>query len=169
MDTTIIWQQNISKPENADNLAKIGQWWANIKDKEVIWQQRLIPENGNLKDIDWEFQGFDAKFKLLMSQLRGITLYWQKPDLKQELNITPSKLVLDLSKQQLDLYPQSQPQVVIRVSIPTISYQTIELTNPQIASTLVGENYLLLLRDRQQQLEVKVTLNRETLVKLLKI
>ncbi|MBE9167544.1 hypothetical protein IQ238_08440 [Pleurocapsales cyanobacterium LEGE 06147] len=166
METKIIWQQDTSNPENANNLAKIGQWWASLKDKEIVWKQRLIPSNGKLDEINWEQQRFDEKFSLKEPQLRGITIYWQKPDSERELNITVKKLELDLAKQQIYIYPQLQPQVVIRVSKPEIIYQTIELTNPQVAATNVGDNYLLLLRDPQQQLQIKVILSHGSWTKL---
>jgi hypothetical protein len=166
METKIIWQQDTSNPENANNLAKIGQWWASLKDKEIDWKQRLIPTNGKLDEVNWEQQRFDEKFCLKEPQLRGITIYWQKPDSDRELNITVKKLELDLAKQRIYIYPQLQPQVVIRVSKPEIIYQTIELTNPQVAATAIGDNYLLLLRDPQQQLQVKVILSHGSWAKL---
>jgi hypothetical protein len=168
METKIIWQQDTSNPENANNLAKIGQWWAGLKDKEIVWKQRLIPTDGKLETIDWEQQRFDEQFSVKEPELRGITLYWQKPDSDRELNITVKKLELDLVKQQLYIYPQLQSGVVIRVSKPEIIYQTIELTNPQVAATDVGDNCLLLLRDTQQQLQVKVILPRTSWEKLIK-
>jgi hypothetical protein len=168
METKIIWQQDTSNPENANNLAKIGQWWASLKDREIVWKQRLIPTDGDLTAIDWEQQRFDEKFALKEPQLRGITIYWRKPDSERELNITVKKLELDLAKQQIYIYPQLQPQVVIRVNTPEIIYQTIELTNPQVAATAVGDNYLLLLRDTEQQLQVKVILSHPSWEKLVK-
>lgn len=168
METKITWQQDTSNPENANNLAKIGQWWASLKDREIVWKQRLIPSNGNLDEVNWEQQRFDEKFSLKKPQLRGITIYWQKPDSDRELNITVRKLELDLAKQRIYIYPQLQPQVVIRVNTPEIIYQTIELTNPQVAATDVGDNYLLLLRDTEQQLQVKVILSRASWEKLVK-
>lgn len=168
METKIIWQQDTSNPENASNLAKIGQWWASLKDREIVWKQRLIPTNGNLDEVNWEQQRFDEKFALKEPQLRGITIYWQKPNSDRELNITVKKLELDLAKQQLYIYPQLQSGVVIRVSTPEIIYQTIELTNPQVAATNVGDNHLLLLRDSEQQLQVKVILPRASWEKLVK-
>ncbi|MGK7874562.1 MAG: hypothetical protein AB4426_15010 [Xenococcaceae cyanobacterium] len=167
METKIIWQQNSSYPDNADNFATISQWWENLNGQEIAFAQRLIPTSGNLDEIDWESQRFDEKFALQMPQIRGITLYWQKPDSEEERNITADKLELDTARQQLYIYPQSQPQLVIRVGIPEIIYQTIELKDPQIAGTSVGENCILLLRDRQQQLEVKLTLSRKSLGQLL--
>jgi hypothetical protein len=64
------------------------------------------------------------------------------------------------------IYPQSQKELVIRVGIPEIVYQKIELTNPQWQGTNAGENYILTLRDKQQQLEVKLTLSADNLAQL---
>ncbi|MBW4577015.1 MAG: hypothetical protein KME08_17210, partial [Aphanothece sp. CMT-3BRIN-NPC111] len=76
---------------------------------------------------------------------------------------TPHKLELDTLRQNIYIYPQSQKEVVIRVGLPEIIYQTIEIGNPQLQLTSVGEHYLLTLRDTQQQLQVKVTLSPENL------
>ncbi len=48
----VTWQQNISNPDNADNLAAIAQWWHNLDGKEISWQQRLISDTGYLEEID---------------------------------------------------------------------------------------------------------------------
>ncbi|NEP13058.1 MAG: hypothetical protein F6K14_23205 [Symploca sp. SIO2C1] len=159
MEPLIIWQQNSDNPENGSNFATIQQWWANLNNQQIAWRQRLIPQVGNVREIDWEAQRFDEEFKLQSPQIRGITLYWYKPETEQERSTTPYKLELDTQHQQLYLYPQSQPELVIRVGIPQIVYQKIEITNPQCVGTKVGENYVLLLRDKQQQLEVKLTLS----------
>jgi hypothetical protein len=47
-----------------------------------------------------------------------------------------------------------------------IFYQTIELKDPQIAGTFIGKNYVILLRDRQQHLEVKLILSSQGLGQL---
>ncbi len=159
MEPLIIWQQNSDNPENGSNFATIQQWWANLNNQKIAWRQRLIPQVGNVREIDWEPQRFDEEFKLQSPQIRGITLYWYKSDTEQERSTTPYKLELDTQRQQLYLYPQSQPELVIRVGIPQIVYRKIEITNPQCVGTKVGENYVLLLRDKQQQLEVKLTLS----------
>ena len=162
----IIWQQNSSNPDNADNLATIGQWWANLNGKNIDWRQRLIPASDNLDEIDWEPQKFDDKFVIKGSEVRGITLYWQKPDSEQERNLTPYKIQLDISAQKLYIYPQTQQQVVICVGTSEIIYQTIELEDPLIVGTSVEGKCILLLRDRQQQLQVKVILGSQSLAQL---
>lgn len=158
MQQKIIWQQGSENPENGSNLASIKQWWANLNTKKIAWRQRIIPSTGDVSTLDWEPQRFDEVFKMQTPQIRGITLYWRKPDSEQERSTTPRKLELDEGSQQLYIYPQSQKELVIRVSLPEIIYQKIELKNPQLQATKAGENYNLTLRDNQQQLEVKMTL-----------
>ncbi|NES85555.1 MAG: hypothetical protein F6K10_31410, partial [Moorea sp. SIO2B7] len=140
MENKIIWKPNSSASDNTDNFAIIKQWWENLNNQEIAFFQRIIPESDNLDELDWELQKFDEKFKLQIPQIRGITLYWQKPDVKGERNITPSKLELDRSGQQLYIYPQTQPKVVIRVGTPEIIYQTINIKDPLIVGTSVGDN-----------------------------
>lgn len=166
MEAKIIWQQNSDNPANGSNFATIQQWWANLNDKKIAWRQRLIPESGDVSQLDWESQRFDEVFKLESPQIRGITLYWYKPDGNSERSTTPRKLELDTQQQQLYIYPQSQKELVIRVGIPEIVYQKIELTNPEWQSSSAGENHILILRDRQQQLEVKLTLSPDNLAQL---
>lgn len=162
----IIWQQGSNKPENLNNLALISQWWSNLANKEATFAQRLIPQTGEVDELNWEPQRFDEVFELQNPEIRGITLYWRKLDSTQERNTTPHQLVLDTRRQQLYIFPQSQKQLVIRVALPQIIYQTIEITNPQLEYSLAGQNHLLTLRDAQQKLEVKVTLSSEHLSQL---
>jgi hypothetical protein len=166
MQLNIIWQQNSDNPDNSSNFATIQQWWASLNDQKIAWRQRLIPETGHVSDLDWEPQRFDEVFKLQTPQIRGITLYWRKPDSQQERSTTPRKLELDFHRQQLYIYPQSQQELVIRVGVPEIVYQKVEITNPQWQGTRAGNNYVLTLRDNQKQLEVKLTLTPDNLEKL---
>ena len=163
MQGKIVWQQSSTKPDNASNFAFISQWWFSLDDKEISWQQRLIPQTGELEQLNWEPQRFDEVFELKNPQIRGITLYWRKPDSQQERNTTPHQLVLDTSRQQLYIFPQSQNQLVIRVGLPEILYETIEIKNPELEYSPAGQNHILTLRDAQQQLEVKVTLSSDNL------
>ena len=165
----VTWQQNSNNPDNADNLAAIAQWWHNLDGKEISWQQRLITSTDQVEEINWEVQKFDEKFLIQNTQLRGITIYWRKSNAKDERNITARKFELDLIKQKLYIYPQSQEQVVICVGPPQVVYQIIELNNPQIIGKAVGDNYLLLLRDIEQKLDVKINLNSQKLEELLAI
>lgn len=166
MQGKIIWQQGSNNPENGNNFAIIQQWWASLNDKKIAWRQRIIPEIGDVSQLDWESQRFDEVFKIQIPQIRGITLYWRKPDTDKERSTTPRKLELDESSQQLYIYPQSQPELVIRVGLPEIVYQKIALKNPQWQGTRAGENYILTLRDNQQQLEIKLTLTPDNLAQL---
>lgn len=160
MTSTIIWQQGSNSPENATHLETIRQWWADLKGLEINWQQRLIPENGDLTTVNWESQKFDEVFLMVNPQLRGVTLYWYKPGSDQERGITASKLELDQYRKQLYIFSQSQADIVIRVETPKIKYQTIEMKNPEIA---VSKSGVILMRDTQQLLEVKISLTPEKL------
>lgn len=158
MTSKIIWQQGSNNPNNGENFNILCQWWGNLKGKQIAFAQRLVPNDNNIEAIDWENQRFDESFTIQTSEIRGITLFWYKLGEQNERNLTPQKLELDVNKQQLFIYPQSQSQLIIRVAIPQIKYQIIELNNPQIAANSVGGNCLFLLRDDQQQIEVKLNL-----------
>jgi hypothetical protein len=166
----LVWQQNSSQPDNGDNLAAIAAWWSALAGKEVAWQQRLIPPSGNLDELDWQPQKFDEQLVLSAPQIRGITLYWRNNSNNQgldERNITPSKLLLNITKQRLYVFPQSQSQVVISVSLPITIYQKLNLIDPQVAATLKNGQGIILLRDETAKLEVKVTLNQAQINQLL--
>ncbi|MEG3440288.1 hypothetical protein V0288_24385 [Pannus brasiliensis CCIBt3594] len=167
MVNPIVWQQNSTNPANAENFASIGQWWQDLNLKEIFWQQRLIPDNGTVDDIDWEPQGFDEKFLVQMPQVRGITLYWHKSTFADERSMTPKQLVLDTEAEELYIYPQSQPKLVIRLAKPHLVYQKIECEDPLIVGKMTENNYILLVRDREQQIEVKITLSKENYRQLL--
>ncbi len=166
MEAKIVWQQGSDNPNNSSNFATIKEWWTNLNDKKIAWRQRIISQTGDVSQLDWEPQRFDEVFKLETPQIRGITLYWRKPEIKQERSTTPRKLELDTHSQQLYIYPQSQKELVIRVGVPEIIYQKIALTNPQWQGSRAGEGYILTLRDKQQQLEIKLTLSAENLAQL---
>ena len=166
MQAKIIWQQGSDNPDNANNFATIKQWWENLNGQKITWRQRLIPQSGDVSELDWEPQRFDEQFQLQSPQIRGITLYWRKSDTEQERNTTPRKLELDENRQQLYIYPQSQKELVLRVGVPEIIYQKIEIKNPQWQGTNVGENYILTLRDNQKQLEIQLTLSPANLDQL---
>ena len=165
----IVWQQGSSNPDKVANFNTISQWWGSLNRKEVAWAQRLIPDDNNIDQIDWQTQRFDEKFVIQTPEIRGITLYWYKLGNNDERNLTAKKLELDLTKEQLFIYPASQAQVVIRVAIPQVKYQVVDLNNPQIAANSGGENCLLLLRDSQQKVEVKLNLSPEKQLYLLSI
>ena len=157
---TTVWQYNSSNPDNATHLDTIRQWWASLQGQEIHWQQRLLSPDGDLSHLDWEPQRFDETFVIMTPEVRGITLYWFKPEQPQERNITPHKLELDIQQKRLYIFPQSQQQVVIRVERYQPPYQMIELTDPDLA---VGKNGMILLRDHQQLIEVKIILSLDRL------
>lgn len=167
MTSSITWQQDSDNPDNGKNLSLISQWWEQLNLQEISWQQRIIPSSGEINEIDWSSQGFDEKLTLQTPKIRGITLYWSKSSLKDEQSTTPRQLTLDMTRGDLYIYPQSQPQLVIRVNKPQIIYQTIEVKDPLIVGNTVGDNYILLLRDKQQQLQIKITLTKNSLNQLL--
>lgn len=159
MEIKHIWQQNSYNPENAEKLTAIKEWWASLNGQKVRWQQRIIPSNGAVSELNWEPQQFDEQFAISGCQMRGITLYWQKPGASDERSITPVTLELDSFRQMLTIYPQSQRDLVMRVTLPEIKYQMLELSDPDIA---VGKR-VILLRDKQQEVEVKITLSPDRL------
>lgn len=165
--TNLVWERNSTNADNSDNLKAIAAWWSNLAGKEVVWQQRLIQESVDVTTLDWKPQKFDEKLTFYTPQLRGITIYWRNEKSAPERNITASKLELNQLQQKLYVYPQSQSQVVICISLPEIVYQKIDLTNPQMAATVKGDSYLLLLRDSEQKLEIKLTLDRTKTTQLL--
>jgi hypothetical protein len=163
MQRITVWQQGSTKQENPNNFAIIKQWFASLNGQEITWRQRLIPPTADVREIDWEAQRFDELFLISNPEIRGITLYWRKPDSQQERSTTPHKLELDMLRQQLYIYPQSQREIVIRVGLKEAIYQKFELNNPQVEYNQEGEGCILTLRDSNQLLEVKVTFSPENL------
>lgn len=166
MQVKTVWQQGSSNPDNANHFLAISQWWASLAGKEITWQQRLIPPSGNVADLNWDPQRFDEVFLISNAEVRGITLYWRKPDSKDDRNTTPHKLELDHLQQQLYIYPQSQREVVIRVGLPQVIYQQVKLSNPQIALGTSGDQQILTVRDEAQRLEIQIVLSPEALTQL---
>lgn len=166
MQGKIIWQQGSNKSDNPTNFAYISQWWSSLANKDVTFAQRMIPQTGEVDQINWEAQRFDEVFEIQNPEIRGITLYWRKPNSTQERNTTAYQLVLDTRHQQLYIFPQSQKQLVIRVALPQIIYETIEIANPQIEYNLAGENHILTLRNQSQKIEVKVTMSGDNVNQL---
>lgn len=166
MPVKTVWQQGSSDPDNANHFLAISQWWAGLAGKEITWQQRLVPASGNVTELNWEPQRFDEVFLISNAEVRGITLYWRKPDSKDDRNTTPHKLELDHLQQQLYIYPQSQREVVIRVGLPQVIYQQVKLIHPQIVVANSGEQPGLTLRDETQRLEIQVVLSSEAMAQL---
>jgi len=163
----ITWLQGGSDPNNATNFETIRQWWGKLGGKEVVVAQRLIPDNGDQSQINWERQKFDDQIVMFKSEIRGITLYWQKSLTDDERSFTPYKLELDTVQDKLYIYPQSQRQVVIRVGTPDVRYTTVSLQDPEILlSGSDGEKQVLLMRDRDRQIAVQLPLTPTTRQKL---
>jgi len=158
-----VWQSGSTHPENAENLDNISQWWGNLNGKEISWVERLIPQIGGLSEIHWHPQRFDERFVIVNPEIREETLYWYIPDSPVQRNNTVDKLELDNLQQQLYIYPQLESELVIRVGIPEVKYQTLELNNPEIAW---GEDNMLLLWEADQELEIKICFSNENIAKL---
>ena len=163
MQLKIVWQAGINNLENTDNLHRISQWWTNLNGKEIVWVERMIPQIGGISEIHWHPQRFDETFMIVNPEIRADTLYWYKPDSPVERNSPVQKLVLDNLQQQLYLYPQLESDVVICIGIPEVKYQTLEIKNIEIA---LGEDNIMLLWDPEQELEIKIALSPENIVKL---
>lgn len=164
MDVTTVWQFGSSDSNNATNLAAIRDWWSSLSGKEVTWQPRQLPPLGEAGDLNWDAQRFDEKFVIRQPQVRGITLYWFKPNVVEEKGITPHKLELDHLHQRLYIFPQSQQDLVIAVGRAELVYQTLQVTPNQVMYD--ANSHRLSLRDAQQQLEVRVILSPDLVAQL---
>ncbi len=49
-----IWQQSSTKLENLSNLALINQWWSGLANTKITFAQRLIPQSGEVDELNWE-------------------------------------------------------------------------------------------------------------------
>lgn len=159
MNKKITWQIKAENPDNLTNLQLISQWWSNLADKPVKLAQRLIPDSGNPDDINWETQRFDEEFTLNSPQLRGITLYGKKKGEEKEFGYTPHKIELDTNFHQLDIYLQSQSNLIIRFTTNIAQYPTISLSEVEIVSNPSGKNHIILLRNHEQKMEITFSLN----------
>ncbi|PNW34569.1 UNVERIFIED_CONTAM: hypothetical protein BEN50_18125 [Euhalothece sp. KZN 001] len=164
--TIITWLQGGSDPNNGSKFEMIRDWWGKLSGKEVVVAQRLIPDNGEVSQINWDRQKFDDQLVMFNSEIRGITLYWQKSLSGEERSFTPYKLELDTIQEKLYIYPQSQRQVVIQVGVPNVNYTTVSLQDPELLVTGSGEEKVLLMRDRDRQIAIQLPLNATTLNRL---
>jgi len=162
-----LWQFGSSREDNAEAFATITKWWAGLQGKEVTWQPRPVPMQGSVDDLDWERQRFDEIFVMANPEIRGITLYWAKPEAPQnEQSTTASKLELDPGRQQLFVYPQSQKDLVIRIAPTDVAYQVLSMTGTEFDCQPTSSAFLLSLRDGDRRLEVRVSLTPENLLAL---
>lgn len=166
MQPKILWQYGSNNPDNSANLDAIRLWWGKLRGKTVLWQQRIVPDGKNAEDLDWEAQRFDDRFPITDPELKGITIYWRKPEETDLHNITASTLELDPSRQRLFVYPKSRPNVAIRVAIPEVKFDTLELSAPKVQCVTGDNKALLVFRDENQLLEVKVKLDAKGLASL---
>jgi len=160
MESTITWTLGSSDPDAEINLARIAQWWTALAGQEIIWQQRPLAENTDREAIDWSKQSLDETFTIDNPTLRGITLYWFKPNSPDERNITVSYIQLDLHNQRLDILPSSGRNYQLRITLPKIVYQKIQITDPQFGSLIQSNgDAVLLFRDEKQRLEIQIDLS----------
>jgi hypothetical protein len=160
MESTITWTLGSTDPDAETNLARIAQWWTALAGQEIIWQQRPLTENTDREAIDWSKQSLDETFTIHNPTLRGITLYWFKPNSPDERNITVGYVQLDLHNQKLDILPSSGRNYQLRITLPKIVYQKIQITDPQFGSLLQSNgDAVLLFRDEKQRLEIQIDLN----------
>ena len=160
MESTITWTLGSNDPDAEINLARIAQWWAALAGQEIIWQQRPLTENTDRFAIDWSKQSLDETFTIHNPTLRGITLYWFKPNSPDERNITVGYMQLDLHNQQLDILPSSGRNYQLRITLPKIVYQKIQITDPQFGSLIQSNgDAVLLFRDEKQRLEIQIDLS----------
>ena len=160
MESTITWTLGSNDPDAETNLARITQWWTALEGQEIIWQQRPLAENTDRFAINWSKQSLDETFTIDNPTLRGITLYWFKQNSPDERNITVGYIQLDLHNQQLDILPSSGRNYQLRITLPKIVYQKIQITDPQFGSLLQSNgDAVLLFRDEKQRLEIQIDLN----------
>ncbi|MEG3862081.1 hypothetical protein [Microcoleus sp. herbarium12] len=163
MQLKTVWQSGSNDPENAEKFDRISQWWRNLNGKEISWVERLIPQIGGISEIHWQPQRFDETFVILNPKISEETLYWYTSNSPVQRNNTVQKLELDNLQQHLYIYPQLESELVIRIAISEVKYQTLELNNPEIA---LGEDNILLLWQPDRELEIKISLSNENLAKL---
>ena len=163
MQLKTVWQSGSKDAENSDKFDRISQWWQNLNGKQISWVERLIPQIGGMSEIHWQPQRFDETFVILNPKIREETLYWYKSNSPVERNNTVQKIELDNLQQHLYIYPQLESELVIRIAISEVKYQTLELNNPEIA---LGEDNILLLWQAERELEIKISLSNENLAKL---
>jgi hypothetical protein len=160
MDSTITWTLGSTEPDAEANLARIAQWWTSLAGQEIIWQQRPLTENSDRNAINWNKQALDETFTIQIPSLRGITLYWYKPNSPDERNISVGYIQLNLSSQQLDILPSSGRSYQLRVTLPKIVYQKMQVTDPQFGSVIQPNgDAVLLFRDEAQRLEIQIDLS----------
>ncbi len=170
METLIKWSVNSGDVDAEAKLMRIAEWWQNLAGQEIIWQQREVTASQSASDLDWQLQKFDERFYIQAPTLKGITLYWRKPDQppnQDDRNLTVSALELDLFNQTLIASPASGRNYLIKVTVPRVVFQKIELANPQISVLRQPDGSVVLLcRDEVQKLEVQINLSAGSAIDL---
>ena len=163
---TAVWRYGASDAENPVNFEKISQWWSRLNGQTITWQQRLMDQTPDPRQLDWETERFDEQFVCQGAEIRGISLYWQKVGQPTERNSTPGKLELDTLHQHLYIYPQSQPDLVIRVGLPQVTYQAIAVVASDCELTMGQGKCQLQVTDEPQGLKVTIQLSAEQIYAL---
>ncbi|MEM6500271.1 MAG: hypothetical protein AAF685_00360 [Cyanobacteria bacterium P01_C01_bin.89] len=158
---TVVWRYGDSDPENPAHFETISQWWSRLNGQTITWRQRLMDQTSDPRQLDWEVERFDEQFVCHGAEVRGISLYWQKVGQDNERNSTPAKLELDTLHQHLYIYPKSQPDLVIRVGLPEVTYQTLTVTASQWEVAAKSGGYQLSVLDKTQGLKVEIALSAE--------
>jgi len=161
---TYIWQTGSHDPSNPEHLAAIRQWWESLANKEVNWRQRVLSGTLEASSLNWDDQRFDESFLLISPQLRGITLYWKKSSQADERGTTPHRLELDLLNQHLYVYPQSQPEIVIRIEAKEFAFRSLNLEVTLVEYDAAHQT--LRLRDNLQRVEINAHLTLELINQL---
>ncbi len=157
----ITWQFGLDDPENSKNFRMIAEWWESLQAKDILWKQRLIPEQGN---IDWSLQKFDETMTLLGVDVRGITFYWRKDETGGGGDITPSKLEFAPAAQRLYLYPETHKDLVISVEVAEPIAQKVFIEHPTWFSEKTGESiYQLVILDQPGKTEVRIEMDENSL------
>ncbi|MGD1849128.1 MAG: hypothetical protein ACFCBU_00475 [Cyanophyceae cyanobacterium] len=163
---TVVWRYGDSDPANPDNFETISQWWSRLNGQTITWRQRLMDQTADPRQVDWEVERFDEQFVCHGAEVRGISLYWQKVGQEAERNSTPLKLELDGLHQHLYIYPKSQPDLVIRVGLPEVTYQTLKVAASQCEVATKSGGYQLRVLDKTQGLQVDIALSAEQIATL---
>ena len=163
---TVVWRYGDSDPANPAHFETISQWWSRLNGQTITWRQRLMDQTTDPRELDWDVERFDEQFVCQGAEIRGISLYWYKLGQEAERNSTPEKLELDTLHQHLYIYPKSQPDLVIRVGLPEVTYQTVKMVASDSEVTIGQGVCRLSLVDKTQGLKVEVELGAEQLYAL---
>ena len=165
---TVVWRYGDSDPANPAHFETISQWWSRLNGQTITWRQRLMDQTTDPRQLDWEVERFDEQFVCQGAAILGISLYWHKAGKDAERNSTPAKLELDTLHQHLYIYPKSQPDLVIRVGLPEVTYQTIQVTASESSVKLGQGKCILTVIDKTEGVKVEISLGAEQLQALKK-